>query len=132
MGDLASLMARDFYGYGTWDAPFWFIGPEPGGDGNEKRAKAFSKLGKDGLCDCKEFHTEINEVRWHREPPEKAALQPTWRRLMLLLMPAVKLSSDRAALREYQCRHWGKLNGETCVIELGGLSAKNVRTPIDR
>jgi hypothetical protein len=23
-------MARSWYRYGQWDAPFWFIGPEPG------------------------------------------------------------------------------------------------------
>jgi hypothetical protein len=34
-------MAEDFYGYGRWDAPFWFIGPEAGmaktGDSLERR-----------------------------------------------------------------------------------------------
>jgi hypothetical protein len=132
MGDFVRKMAHDFYGYGRWSAPYWFIGPEQGGDGNEERAKAFSELGKDGLCDCKEFHKAINEFRWHREPPEEAKLQPTWRRLMLLLMPSLKLGTDPLALRRYQSRDWGMHEGETCVIELGGLAAKSFRTPIDR
>jgi hypothetical protein len=133
MGNLVKSMAQEFYGYGRWEAPYWFIGPEPGGDRNETRARAFSRLGKDGLCDCKEFHTEIGEMRWHREPPERAVLQPTWRRLMLLLMPSLGLDTDQITLRRYQCRHWGMRNcGETCVVELGGLSAKNLKTSSDR
>jgi hypothetical protein len=133
MGDLVQLMARNFYGYGNWNAPYWFIGPEQGGDGNEERANAFSKLGRDGLCDCKEFHETIGEFRWHRgEPPKKPNLQPTWRRLMLLLMPSLNLDTDQPALRRYQSRDWGSHDGETCVIELGGLSAKSFRSPIDR
>jgi hypothetical protein len=133
MGSLVELMAQEFYGFGRWDAPYWFIGPEPGGEGNETRAKAFKKLGEDGLCDCKEFHAEIGETRWHREPAEKTVLQPTWRRLMLLLMPSLGLGSDQITLRRFQCRLWGVRNaGETCVIELGGLSAKSLGTPSDR
>jgi hypothetical protein len=126
-------MAREFYGYGKWEAPYWFIGLEQGGEGNELRAKAFSKLGKDGLCDCKEFHREIREMRWHREPPEESLLQPTWRRLMLLLMPSLGLDTDQITLRRYQCCRWGRRNsGETSVIDLGGLSAKNLGFPSDR
>lgn len=125
-------MARDFYGFGRWDAPYWFIGPEPGGEGNESRAKAFLKLNSDGLCDCREFHKEIGVTQWHREPPESAALQPTWRRLMLLLLSALGQSTNQIALRRYQCRDWGMFSSETCVIELGGLSARNLRTSVDR
>jgi hypothetical protein len=132
MLDLVETMSRDFYGYGKWDAPFWFIGSEPGGDGNERRAREFARIGVDGLCDCKVFHEAVEEFRWHREPPEKTILQPTWRRLMLSLMPSLKLGTDQAALREYQCRHWGMRNGETCVIELGGLSARSLATAVDR
>ena len=33
-------MAKDFYGYGRWDAPFWFIGREAAmdNDGNDNLA----------------------------------------------------------------------------------------------
>ncbi|WP_348264318.1 hypothetical protein P8935_07230 [Telmatobacter sp. DSM 110680] len=127
-------MARGFYGYGRWDAPYWFIGPEQGGDNNEIRGKAFLKLEKDGLCDCEEFHKEIREFKWHRESP---ALQPTWRRLILLLkafrndFSTEELSDEetlRGSLRDYQRDYWGMNDAETCVIELSGLSAKNAKT----
>ncbi|MGD0630482.1 MAG: hypothetical protein ABR987_14085 [Terracidiphilus sp.] len=125
MGSLVASMTQEFYGFGRWDAPYWFIGPEPGGEGNEMRAEAFKKLGKDGLCDCKEFHEEIGEMRWHREAPEAAVLQRTWRRLILLLMASLHEPSDQESLRSYQRDHWGRSAGNTCVVELSGLSARN-------
>jgi hypothetical protein len=32
-------MVEHFYGYGRWDAPFWFVGPEAGmgKDGRDRR-----------------------------------------------------------------------------------------------
>ena len=30
-GTELSHMSEHFFGYGRWDAPYWFIGPEPGG-----------------------------------------------------------------------------------------------------
>ena len=51
---------------------------------------------------------------------------------MLLLMPILSRETDQLTLRDYQSRHWGMRKGETCVIELGGLSAKHFRISIDR
>ena len=136
MTELVQLMSQNSFGYGSWDAPFWFIGPEQGGDRNEKRAKAFAELGHDvghdGLCDCETFHEAIGESRWHHKPTKNAKLQSTWRRLLMLLMPAIQRGTDHLTLREYQSASWGKRSGETCVIELCGLSARNFRDDIDR
>ncbi|MBS1820899.1 MAG: hypothetical protein JST61_02800 [Acidobacteria bacterium] len=136
MDQATKEMARDCYGYGRWDAPFWFIGPEQG-QGNPddipERYTAFSELNDEGLCDCREFHKTI-EPKWHRETP---ALQPTWRRLMLVLMAckgALTGDKDRDAtiLRNYQRDQWGTTSGETCVIELSGLPARNLSERRDR
>jgi len=51
---------------------------------------------------------------------------------MMLLMPAIKRDTDDLSLRDYQSRYLGKSSGETCVIELCGLSAKNFKEKIDR
>jgi hypothetical protein len=41
-------MAEDFFGYGKWQAPFWFIGPEAGmaksGDSLELRYESWKTL----------------------------------------------------------------------------------------
>ncbi|MGD0479638.1 MAG: hypothetical protein ABSA42_05670 [Terracidiphilus sp.] len=121
-------MARNFFGFGRWDAPYWFIGPEQGGDDNSARAAAFSELQKkksipDGLCDCLEFHKAIQEERWHfKEPPD---LQWTWKRLMLSLMTYLGTDSNDVSLINYQRACWGRTCGDTCVIELSGLSFKS-------
>jgi hypothetical protein len=119
-------MARGCYGYGRWDAPYWFIGLEEGMGGTiEERIEAWQYLGEAGLSDCRLFHERIRDPRWH----QKAALQRTWRPLMLLLMTFLDRASDKESLREYQVRQWGcsKYAGETCVIELFGLPAKDLK-----
>jgi len=130
-------MARRFYGFGHWDAPFWFIGPEQGkgpkeADENDRRLNAWTSLGRSELCDCREFHHKIGETSWHRERPR---LQPTWRSLMLLLKTRLDESPDHESLRAYQRDRWGRASveqGETLAIELSGLAAKSSRVLIDR
>jgi hypothetical protein len=131
-------MARQFYGYGCWKAPYWFIGPEQGkgpkeADDNVERAQAWARLSKPDLVDCKVFHDEIGESSWHREPPLGPALQRTWRPLMLLLKTILDQPSGNDDLRTYQRDRWGRVsNAETCVIELCGLAARGFASPIDR
>jgi hypothetical protein len=128
MNDEMKTMARDFFGYGRWDTPYWFIGPEPAGDNHAQRAAAFKKLEHDGLCDCKEFHDEI-KVDWSNKP------QKTWNRLMLLLKSFLgeewkkefcDNGDESQSLLSYQRSRWGSgsREGNTCVIELRGLNTK--------
>jgi hypothetical protein len=128
-------MARNCFGFGRWDAPYWFIGPEQGKgngepDGNAQRAKAWQLLGKAEVCDCLEFHTQISDLSWHSGRPK---LQRTWRPLILLLKAFLHEPSDIEDLRAYQRDRWGRVKlGETCVIELSGLAARSSRVPVDR
>ena len=128
-------MARDCFGYGRWDAPYWFIGPEQGKgkgepDGNDQRARAWFQLGKTELCDCLEFHAQIGDMSWHTGRP---SLQRTWRPLILLLKAFLDQPSDLESLRAYQRDRWGRVKErETCVVELSGLAARSLREPVDR
>jgi hypothetical protein len=70
----------------------------------------------------------INEHRWHR----KGNLQPTWKKLIRLLMAFQHRRTDNESLRAYQISRWGRTNGETCVIELSGLAAHNLTISRDR
>jgi hypothetical protein len=125
--DTLETMAHDFYGYGRWSAPYWFIGMEPAGDNNLLRAQAFSKLqSDDGVCDCKEFHEAIGVYDWHRTNP-KPALQRTWRRLIMLLASYLGADTGKESLRMYQRDHWGMKRGYTCVIDLCGLSSPKLK-----
>ena len=128
MDDLEA-MARNFYGFGRWSAPYWFIGLEQGGGDNASRAKAFKVLQSDGLCDCQNFHQEINVTDWHSK---SARLQKTWGRLIMLLAPFRGIASDKASLLSYQRQYWGRQASDTCVIELSGLSAAGLHIKVDR
>jgi hypothetical protein len=71
-------MGRRCYGYGRWEAPYWFIGPEQGQARNENhdlklRCKAWLHCGGGELSDCSAFHDFMNQeagrliTEWHRE-----------------------------------------------------------------
>jgi len=125
-------MALRCYGYGRWEAPHWFIGPEQGqgSESLECRIKAWKDLGAKELCDCREFSQRICDDRWHRQTPER---QRTWTPLICLLMGFLERSTDKDSLAAYQRDRWGRLSeSETCVIDLMGLPAKNLKTPRDR
>jgi hypothetical protein len=46
-------------------------------------------------------------------------------KLMLSLMTFLRRQSENKSLRNYERDEWGKLSGETCVIEFSGLAAQN-------
>jgi hypothetical protein len=134
MDDRTREMAKGCYGYGRWEAPYWFIGPEQGqgrweNDELKARCDAWLRLGGGKLSDLKEFCHLIHEKRWHRENPE---LQKTWKSLMLLLMVFSERPTDNGSLKTYQRERWGRLDGETCIIELSGLPANNFNVPRER
>lgn len=127
-------MAIGCFGYGRWDAPYWFIGPEQvqgAWKNNEMTARleAYRKLSKDGLTDCRAFHIEINEERFHGGRP---AFQPTWKPLILLLKTFLGEPTDLDSMLAYQSDHWGSSTGETCVIESFGLTPNDPEPCKDR
>ena len=85
-------------------------------------------MGQPEVCDCRCFHKEIEEDSWHRAIPR---LQTTWKSLILLLMTFHGQSPNSDARRAYQRDQWGRSHGETCVIELSGLAARNLCMPAD-
>jgi hypothetical protein len=134
MDDHVREMALQSYGYGCWEAPHWFIGPEQGqarAENNDltRRIEAWRYWENRELDDCREFHLRIGDTRWHRERPR---LQSTWRPLMILFMSFWDKPFDNETLRNYQRDEWATLGGETCVIELSGLAAHSLRVPRDR
>lgn len=142
-----SLAAQAWFGYGRWDAPYWFIGMEPGGDDTHASYGAWEALGGHELIDCREHHLWKRNVlgeedtrwtRWHDDTPGRRT-QPTWRRLIQLLFGFENRSDvyaeDLNNVFEYQRYRLGRVDptvGETAVVELGALHAPGLATPIDR
>ena len=127
--------AESWFGYGRWDAPYWFIGMEQGGsdDGPEKDSyAAWARLGGGELLDCAKHHREFNFNRWHGDGNIKPELQQTWRPLIKLLLGYLGLPADREDARVYQREHWGAADGETAVLEISCMRAKVLGTHADR
>lgn len=134
VGTELAHMAEHFFGYGRWDAPYWFIGPEAAmdNDGNDSvlaRCESWQHLGGAAVVDCAGHHRGFGMTKWHRHHPPT---QATWRQLIRLLLAYKGMNPDLDDIRAYQRDHWGRENGETCVIELSGIPAPNMRVPRDR
>lgn len=140
--DPQAVAAQSWFGYGRWDAPYWFIGMEPGGDDTHASYDAWKALDPDriGLVDCREHHLWKRTVlgvkdpkwtRWHDERPGRRT-QPTWRRLIQLLFGFKGMAADLDAVFEYQKQRWGAIDGETAVVELGALHAPGLFAKVDR
>jgi len=81
--DPCALASRWWFGYGRWDAPYWYVGKEPGGTG-EGDAESWLRLGGGAeLIDCAAHDTGPNGPLWHGPG---AKLQPSWRPLIASLV----------------------------------------------
>jgi len=130
MDDLKALAARDWFGYGRWDAPYWFIGMEPGGTDDHASYEVWLQLGGTELIDCRAHCLGTKFPKWHggHRPPT----QPTWRRLIQLLLGYEGKPAGLDAVSIYQRDSWGALNGDTALLEVSALHAKNLVTSVNR
>ena len=129
--DARALACQSWFGYGRWDAPYWFIGMEPGGEDDIAWYDTWLRLGGDELCDCREHHLGTNYPKWHgRDLPPT---QPTWLRLIQLLLGYGGKQADKLdAIRVYQKDEWGSSNGETALLEVSAIRAKSLATAVER
>ncbi len=130
MDDLKALAARRWFGYGRWDAPYWFIGMEPGGTDDHASYEVWMQLGGTELIDCRAHHLGTNFAKWHggHRPPT----QPTWRRLIQLLLGYEGKRAGSDAVSIYQRDSWGAQKGDTALLEVSALHAKNLVTSVNR
>src|SRR3954454_15130005 len=109
------LLARyteTFYGYGQYEAPYWFVGLEEGSNGTaeeiERRLLAWRQGGCRELEDARDFHIAIGAETLTRERPR---LQATWKQLCRVVLIATMRPADMESVRRYQGQHLGRLNG---------------------
>lgn len=136
MNDDLRDMALNRYGYGCWEAPYWFLGVEEGVDSKREsvdrreRIATWRELGSLELDDCREFHDRLYDRLKTGNPlhGEGAKLQRTWSNLIRALMVfegRSKDSEDDGCRLKYQKEKWGCRTSETCVIEFSGLAARS-------
>jgi hypothetical protein len=120
-GDAFKLLTenrlKNFWGYGSLDAPTWFIGMEEGlGDGIEHIEKRFRAADGKATVDMRNDMKEVEDhIRWFQQ---NAPIQSTWKypiALYLYLKNGTAPSTDE--IREYQALRLG----DTTLKETVGL-----------
>jgi hypothetical protein len=116
---LLSEFVQNFYGYGNFSGQFWFIGMEEGGGNSfveiNTRLTAWANRGRSELEDVAEYHKDIGVMDWFNEKPK---LQPTWNKLIRILLSSSGETPTTEQVREYQKTLLGRLTGDTCLLEL--------------
>lgn len=131
--EIKDRAASTWFGYGRWNAPYWFVGKEPGGKDDPENYASWYRLGGHDLIGCREHDFDYrgpDAGKWHiGVDGKKPELQPTWRPLIALLLSYLGAQRyDDARIRDYQVNCWGSLNGETCLPELSGVAAPSTHS----
>jgi hypothetical protein len=113
-------LARGWYGYGRWEAPYWFVGIEPGGNELEACVRMWKALKRAELLDIAAHHEE-HGTDWFGESVTRT--QPTWQKLIWLLMYYRGEEPSASAVLAYQKKRLGRANDETALLELSALPA---------
>jgi len=119
---------KQFFGYGRWDAPVWFVGLEEAGAGTPgellARLRVWDNRGRRELEDAPSFYPACGQHQWHGE---HATLQHTWRRLVRVLSLARGEPVTEDAVLEFQKHPLGAFSGQVCLTELFPLPAPSHR-----
>jgi len=111
------------FGYGSWDAPYWFIGMEEAGGcscGDVINRISSWRQAEHGLEDLREYCAGIGEDKWFTGNDR----QPTWIWLIQLLMAAAPHVGEELEPNNelaFQQQRWGRRNGPTCMVEFSPL-----------
>lgn len=115
-----------FYGYGNYHGRFWFVGMEEGGGNSiadiSRRLGAWNMRGRKELEDIAEYHRAIGVDNRFDDNPK---LQPTWNKLIRIVLTANGQSCDTERICDYQKRTLGAIDGDTCLLELLPLPSPN-------
>ena len=124
---LLEAFVNGFYGFGTYQARYWFVGMEEGGGNTleaiSKQLDIWDKWGRKELIDVAEYAREMNITHWYGDRPR---LQPTWKHLIRIFLTAEGKSVDAETMRQYQKSLWGTREGNTCLLELLPLPAPSI------
>jgi hypothetical protein len=116
-----------FYGYGTADAPHWFISMEEGGGTTEAeigaRVMAWDSRGRRELEEVDEFHNAIDQSKWFGSRPP---IQRTWAAMIRMLLAMDGESTDTESVRIYQRDRLARRGGTTRLTPLFPLPAQSL------
>lgn len=136
MNGLLDDYAASFYGYGCWQAPVWFVGPEEGGGGNRAEIKLGNYASAQSELCCRLEHWDAQrQAQAQGAPPllnlqevpvaqwwfgaNVAQRQNTWARLIMVLSGIQQIpQADVLEYRRGQRNAWGTPDCAACDLSL--------------
>lgn len=106
-----------FYGYGSYQADYWFVGMEEGGDTvqeTNQRLTVWDQRGRREVEDVAEYHLAFGITHPFTE---KAKLQPTWAKLIRVLLSIEGKPPTKDDMQRYQQQQWARSSGKVCLLE---------------
>ncbi|MBZ9731542.1 hypothetical protein LB467_17795 [Salegentibacter sp. JZCK2] len=114
-----------FFGYGNWNATYWFIGIEENGGYSPEdvnlRIDSWEKYGTE-LIDCKRHHVNIGLKRFFTE----GLRQKTWWGLIRLRNTIEGKEISTETIRSVQKENWGQIKSSNLLIDLFPLPSPSV------
>lgn len=134
MDELLNKYIESFYGFGSYNAKYWFIGMEPGSTDPlgqlKKRLNAWKKAKCPDLhSDIKQYHEDICEPESFQGDPKngKPNIQRTWGALIRTVLAIENPNQDlgdKAIIRAYQKDKLARRDGNECLLELFPMPCK--------
>lgn len=130
---LSSPLLRDyvgtFWGYGDYQAKYWFVGMEEGGGRTEaevaKRLASWEKHGRQELSELVRHHQESDLAAFTGDSGD---IQTTWGQLIRVVLASEVRPTDDHAVKAYQISRLGSFGGETALLELMPLPSPDAKT----
>jgi hypothetical protein len=119
-------LAKGWFGFGSWTAPFWFVGMEPGGTHTDW-ARIWAEMDRPELVDCVWHCSEIgNASKYHGEK-----IQMTWRGPLIAKLAFNGESYDTESVRAAS-KTYCKTDSDTVTVELSPFAAGSRTVPRPR
>ena len=118
---------QGFYGYGSYEAPVWFVGMEEGGgsyDDIRRHIEHWDRRGGEELEDLRSFHIEKGQTEFFEGA---RSLQSTWRGLVRMLLADSGQDPSPDELRAFQAEQLGRSEGGNCLLELLPLPCRSLK-----
>ncbi len=119
--------AHTFYGYGDY-ARNWFVGMEEGGGNSvveiEQRPERWVESGEQETVDLVDPDCDLETTPFFCK---KAKIQPTWNKLIRILLSSQGSVPTTEQVRQYQRSSLGRHGGENCLVELLPLPSPSMR-----
>jgi hypothetical protein len=126
---LLSAYIDTFYGYGTYAAPYWFVGMEEGGGNSlDEVAERINVWNNRGRCELRDprgydYDPITSTSPWFRRNPKS---QTTWRQLIRMALVAQDISPSLNGIKAYQRDRLGRPDGDICLLELLPLPSPSI------